>query len=131
MATDAESDGIPTPAADGDDNDNTADEDGVAFGGPLSSGTTEVITVTAVSGGVAMRFRVTDDAGQGGDSPTGQASSGEIEDYFPEVQGAAPTVSDETGYVGASVTMDFGDLPAPYPTLLADDGARHLPDGVT
>ncbi|MEE8451478.1 MAG: GEVED domain-containing protein, partial [Thermoguttaceae bacterium] len=30
---------------------------------------------------------------------------------------------------GNAQVLDFGDAPAPYPTLLADDGARHLPTG--
>lgn len=40
----------------------------------------------------------------------GVAPDGEVEDYFISV---------------APPPIDFGDLPAPYPTLLADDGARH------
>lgn len=32
------------------------------------------------------------------------------------------------GPEGPDPLMDFGDLPAPYPTLLADDGARHAID---
>jgi len=28
------------------------------------------------------------------------------------------------------VSLDYGDAPAPYPTLLTDDGARHIIDGV-
>ena len=30
-----------------------------------------------------------------------------------------------------ALPADFGDAPAPYPTLRAQDGARHLPDGPT
>jgi len=53
------------------------------------------------------RFRF---SSAGGLLPTGPASDGEVEDH---------TVSIEDRY-------DYGDAPAPYPTLLADNGARHL-----
>ncbi|MBN1261786.1 MAG: hypothetical protein JXB35_14005 [Anaerolineae bacterium] len=47
-------------------------------------------------------------------APTGQASDGEVEDY----------------YVVISEVFDFGDAPHPaYPTLLAADGARHIVQG--
>ena len=41
-------------------------------------------------------------------SPTGFAMDGEVEDYLVRVKG-----------------LDYGDLPEPYATLDADDGARH------
>ncbi|HPG38756.1 MAG TPA: T9SS type A sorting domain-containing protein [bacterium] len=50
----------------------------------------------------------------GGLSYTGLASNGEVEDYKVEIQKETP-----------ETTWDFGDAPAPYPTLLADNGARH------
>jgi uncharacterized repeat protein (TIGR01451 family) len=51
------------------------------------------------------RFRL---SSTGVSSPLGPASDGEVEDYAVQVFG-----------------LDFGDAPAPYPTLLANDGARH------
>lgn len=57
---------------------------------------------------VAVRLRLSHDATLG---PMGRASDGEVEDYLIDV------------YPG----LDFGDLPAPYATVLAA-GARHLPD---
>ena len=35
------------------------------------------------------------------------------------------------GYYLALTYYDYGDLPAPYQTLIIDDGARHIYDGVT
>jgi large repetitive protein len=57
------------------------------------------------------RFRL---SASGGLPPTGPAPDGEVEDYAVTVKG-----------------LDLGDAPAPYPTLLAADGARHavLPTG--
>lgn len=50
----------------------------------------------------------------------GLAENGEVEDYRLEIEGQ------QTG------ELDFGDAPDdPYPTLLANDGARHFNDGVT
>ncbi len=60
------------------------------------------------------RFRLTSLTGTGGDSPTGVASDGEVEDY---------KIYLEPEYV--SLDADFGDAPAPYPTLEYNDGARH------
>jgi uncharacterized repeat protein (TIGR01451 family) len=51
------------------------------------------------------RFRL---SSTGVASPLGPAPDGEVEDYTVQVDG-----------------LDFGDAPAPYPTLLANDGARH------
>ena len=57
------------------------------------------------------RFRLSSTGVAG---PGGAAQDGEVEDYAVVVRG-----------------LDFGDAPAPYPTLLASDGARHavLPAG--
>jgi hypothetical protein len=43
------------------------------------------------------------------EQPTGLADDGEVEDYKIFIQG-----------------IDYGDAPKPYPTSLADNGARHL-----
>ncbi|MEM7391296.1 MAG: GEVED domain-containing protein [Verrucomicrobiota bacterium] len=45
----------------------------------------------------------------------GPASNGEVEDYQISIR--SPT--------NATLNYDFGDLPTPYRTTLADDGARH------
>jgi len=39
------------------------------------------------------------------------------------------TASDPSHYFGQTVTLDFGDAPAGYPTLFANDGARHVTGG--
>lgn len=57
-------------------------------------------------GSTFARFRLSE---AGGLNFTGAAPDGEVEDY----------------QVTISEAMDFGDAPKPYPTLLADDGARH------
>jgi len=65
-----------------------------------------------VSTPVAARFRV---SSLGGLSATGGALDGEVEDYITSVY-----------------PMDVGDAPDPgYATTLANNGARHLIDGVT
>jgi hypothetical protein len=52
------------------------------------------------------RFRF---SSAGGLAPTGLARDGEVEDHVVAVRG-----------------LDFGDAPAPYPTLRANNGARHV-----
>ena len=66
------------------------------------------IPASASSGFSAARFRMGTESGM---SFNGLAHDGEVEDYQVEIK--------------AQATMDFGDAPSPYPTLLADDGARH------
>lgn len=65
------------------------------------------VPAAASQGLTYARFRLNH---QGGLSYTGAASDGEVEDYA----------------VNISPRLDYGDAPAPYPTLLADDGARHV-----
>jgi hypothetical protein len=152
---DAESDGQPDADALGDDTAGNDDDDGVTFDSLLTPGGMGEVTVTASEAGGLLnawidwdgdgdwsdtgdqiftdeplasgdneltfaipatalasaktfaRFRV--DSG-GGLSFTGAAADGEVEDYAVAV-----------------VLLDYGDAPsASYPTLLADDGARHL-----
>ncbi len=38
-------------------------------------------------------------------------------------------VGSDTFQIGSDVVVDFGDAPAPYPTLLADNGAAHVATG--
>lgn len=62
----------------------------------------------APPGKVFFRFRA---SRQGGLKPDGLAPDGEVEDYVAEIEGA----------------FDFSDAPdRPYPTLLSNNGARHL-----
>ncbi len=152
---DAEPDGQPDAAATGDDfNPTTADdEDGVKFLTPLTPGQAALIEVTASKDGrldAWVDFGLDGDWGTAGDRifssrllvpgvntlafavPTsakigstyarfrlsrfgdlnfvGFASSGEVEDYRVNIEQEA---------------LDFGDLPVAYPTLLANNGARH------
>ncbi|MCD4695842.1 MAG: hypothetical protein K8S16_06335 [Bacteroidales bacterium] len=66
------------------------------------------------SGQSFARFRFNT---QGGLSYTGPAFNGEVEDYELIIEG------------GVQEEYDFGDAPdAPYPTLYASNGARHLID---
>ena len=65
------------------------------------------VPVSASPGPTFARFRL---AQEGGLSFRGFAAEGEVEDYQVNIQ----------------QLLDFGDAPAPYPTLLKDDGARHF-----
>lgn len=84
----------------------------------LSGGTERVpVTIPAgISGTVNSRFRIST---TGGLTSVGQAPNGEVEDYQFNVFATQPD-------------LDFGDSPSfGYPTIAADDGARHLPVGPT
>lgn len=61
--------------------------DQLLIGGPNSLSFT--VPADAVLDSTAFRFRFTDTTGQGGDSPTGLAFSGEVEDYTVSVPTAA------------------------------------------
>ncbi|MDC8014151.1 GEVED domain-containing protein [Tahibacter soli] len=63
------------------------------------------VPCTSQAGNLYSRFRLSSAGGLG---PAGSAPDGEVEDY-----------------VTLGGTSDFGDAPAPYPTLLANDGPRH------
>jgi IgGFc binding protein/GEVED domain/HYR domain len=152
---DAETDGQPNAGANGDDlNPATAgsDEDGVTFLTPLIPGQSATIQVVASTRGLLnawMDFAANSSWAESGDQiflnqqlgvgtntltitvpatakagPTyarfrfsldgnitfsGPAGDGEVEDYL----------------VTISVPLDFGDAPEQYPTLLANNGARH------
>jgi uncharacterized repeat protein (TIGR01451 family) len=99
--------------ADGVLSTNPADNEIVGITVPGGSGTvTETLTFDVPLGSVAYqplgaRFRI----GTVEDEvkvPNGFAMDGEVEDYLVRVKG-----------------LDFGDLPDPYPTVDADNGARH------
>ncbi|HXG46079.1 MAG TPA: GEVED domain-containing protein, partial [Methylomirabilota bacterium] len=79
---------------------------------PIGPGAVPVpiaVPLAAVNGSPHARFRFSD---AGGLAPTGFHPVGEVEDYPVEVR-----------------RVDFGNAPDPsYPTLLANNGARHLYD---
>lgn len=155
LAPDAEGDGQPNATATGDDSAGVDDENGVIFDTPLIPAATATVTVnaslagrldafidfnadgdwadageqvfrntplsagdnrlsfalpsTAVLGAHTLaRFRFSSAGNLG---PDGAAADGEVEDYQVTI---------------ANPPLDFGDAPASYPTLLADDGARHV-----
>ena len=158
---DAELDGQPTAAANGDDLANLDDEDGVTFNSPLIIGQTATVTVvtvgigklnawvdfnhdgswatagdqvfvsvalttpgtnvltfpvpaTATPGSTFARFRL---SSTGGQAFTGLAEDGEVEDYRVSIEGGG----------GAAQSLDWGDAPdGPFPTLAANNGARHV-----
>lgn len=66
-----------------------------------------VVPTDALKGITYARFRISSQPDIGS---TGQAPDGEVEDYRVSIVDAP---------------VDFGDAPAPYPTLRADGGARH------
>ena len=152
---DNETDGLPNADATGDDLDFTADEDGITFSTALLPGSNAAITVVATAGGLLDAWIDFDQNGtwdhpqehlfggslivtegttsnvtfavpagavvgdtfgrfrfssSGALLPTGPADDGEVEDY-------KITIGE----------FDWGDAPdAPYPTLAASDGARHV-----
>lgn len=148
---DVEEDGRPTPDATGDDAASVADEEGVVFVSPrIFPGATITLKVTASAGGKLDAWLDADQSGTfdsdekffdsinlvagvnvlevdvpasvrpgttfarfrfssaGGLGPTGLARDGEVEDYKVQIVG-----------------LDYGDAPASYSTLLADNGPRH------
>ncbi len=148
---DVEEDGQPTPDATGDDAAGVADEDGVVLVSPrIFPGATVTLEITASAAGKLDAWLDADQSGTfdpdekffdsvslvagvnvleinvpanvlpgttfarfrfssaGGLGPTGLAADGEVEDYQVEIVG-----------------LDFGDAPASYGTLLADNGPRH------
>ncbi|MCG3209108.1 MAG: hypothetical protein FOGNACKC_02727 [Anaerolineae bacterium] len=78
----------------------------------IAAGGSTVINFTvpvSVASQLYSRFRF---SSAGNDAPTGIALDGEVEDYVRPAQ-----------------TADWGDLPAGYGTLLANNGPRHIIDG--
>lgn len=156
---DAESDGQPSASSDGDDLAGSDDEDGVTFTSLLVPGQNASVTIEASTSGALnawidfngdgdwddpgeqvfvdqalasgandltvsvpwdaqagityARFRF---ATTGGLGYAGNAGDGEVEDYRVTIE----------------EVFDFGDAPDPtFPTLLTNNGARHVVDGVT
>ena len=82
--------------------------DRVATGLALVSGSNTLVVnapCDAHTSNTYARFRL---SSSGVAAPTGVALSGEVEDYAVVVE-----------------ALDYGDAPAPHPTLLASNGARH------
>ncbi len=82
----------------------------------------------AVLGNTGFRFRVTDAAGQGGDLPTGLATTGEVEDYMTPVLSPPGSI---TGQVLKDTdNNNTGDAPLPGVTLtlLNSDGSVYDSD---
>ncbi len=84
------------------------------------------VPATATEGTTYARFRY---SSQDGLTPTGTASDGEVEDYQVEIA-AAPTVFDYGDAPNDLSSID-GDLSSAYPTLDAENGAKHTIDGST
>lgn len=155
---DSEADGLPTAAADGDDNDTRDDEDGVTFTSVANPGGVAGVDVEASDTGLLsawVDFNADgdwDDAGEQvfTDEPLtaginnlqfavpGDAVVGMTVGRFrvDSAGGLLPTGAASDGEVEDHMvtieSFDFGDAPDPtYPTLLASNGARHVIDGVT
>lgn len=87
---------------------------------PVSAGVntlTYTLPATTTAGKTYLRFRFRDYYAPL--SYDGHAQNGEVEDYMLVLENE---LQEE---------LDFGDAPKMYPTLLADNGARHFIDGVT
>ncbi|OQY29945.1 MAG: hypothetical protein B6244_01415 [Candidatus Cloacimonetes bacterium 4572_55] len=80
-----------------------------------SIGTAQDFTLPAGAqpGVTFARVRLTSYNPNGDLSPTGMAADGEVEDYQITIGVPVPT-------------YDFGDAPSTFPTLLSDNGARHV-----
>ncbi len=77
----------------------------------LTNGVNTLSFIHPMSGtGSTARFRL---SSTGGLDPIGPADDGEVEDHCGIT----------------TYTMDYGDAPTPYPTLRADNGARHTASG--
>jgi len=158
---DAELDGIPTPDAFGDDNDNLADEDGVFMMSAVNPGMTAYVDVVASGTGILnawVDFNQDGDWEDNGeqifidkalvagnnslsfDVPAGASLGLTFSRYRFDSLGGLPfhgwaiegEVEDHTVYLEVPMEYDYGDAPDPsYPTLLASQGARHVLDGMT
>ncbi len=158
-AVDAELDGQPSVAADGDDLNGPTpdDEDGVAWS-ELVLGQTSIFTITALTGGGYLNgwidFNADGVFDAGEQLFNGELLSAGVQ-TFPVSVPATATITgpvymrfryssepnldwfglapdgEVEDYVAATTAYDFGDLPDSYGTLLSSDGPRHqiLPVG--
>ncbi len=78
----------------------------VLVAGITATNVTVNVPPGAVLGATGFRFRVTNKTGQGGDSPTGLALSGEVEDYYPTVTAQIANLSGRV----INDTNGYGDL---------------------
>jgi hypothetical protein len=151
---DAEYDGLPDPVAQGDDNNNLDDEDGVLFLTSLMPGAQATIQVTASVQGYLNAWIDFDLNGSWAEAnnwvfnnlliPAGVstqnfivppgASLGQTFARFRfstvtlgGYQGMAPDGEVEDYQVPIGQMIDYGDAPdPPYPTLLVNSGASHI-----
>jgi len=153
---DDEIDGLPSINADGDDNDNTDDEDGVTFPNELVACGTTTLTINASGSGIVNAWidwnRDGDwqDAGeqlqQAGNPDIAVSAGANLLSVSPPcglnpgntyarfrisaAGGLATTGQAANGevedYLVTIYGLDFGDAPASFPVTLASDGARHI-----
>jgi hypothetical protein len=151
---DDEPDGIPSAAANSDDNADTDDEDGVTLASAYSLQDPGTVTVFASESGRLdawvdfNRDGDWDDAGEqiadnapvfaGAQellfTPPGSAVAGAAAarfrissagDLAPTGAAADGEVEDHLLPMGNAIELDFGDAPAGFPVTLGQDGARH------
>ncbi len=152
---DAEPDGQPTAAANGDDLAGEDDEDGVVLETPWLPGRTESVTVTASVAGYLQGWFDFNGDGDWGDAGEAvfvdrvlSASSNSLSVVVPESVAANPLMArfrfatvprvglqgqaadgEVEDYAIPVLRLDLGDAPNgvgfAYPVTLADDGARH------
>ena len=155
---DIESNGFPTAAADGDDLDNEADEDGVMLAVLMPGQTDAAFTVNVSNAAAgAMLDAWVDFDNSGTWSAAEQIATNVAVSNGPNIVTfdvpAAAVVGDavarfrlstagglmttglaadgevEDHLVTISQPLDFGDAPTPFPTTFANDGARHVGSG--
>ncbi|MFM8333840.1 MAG: LruC domain-containing protein, partial [Candidatus Methylumidiphilus sp.] len=97
---------------------------------------TVAVPSNVTTGNTALRFRVTDAKGQGGDSPTGAATSGEVEDYLrmAYAAGQAGSISGQVrddSQGDGNLSAAYGGLAGAQLTLYTDpNGDGNPADGV-
>ncbi|MBL9134375.1 MAG: sulfatase-like hydrolase/transferase [Verrucomicrobiales bacterium] len=154
-AVDAESNGQPTPASDGDDLSTVGDEDGVQWPATLEAGRTNVVRVTASAVGRLDGWIDLDRDGRW-DNATEKVFDATLLNaglnllpltlssplpngltfarvrfsaagHLPPDGGAGiGEVEDARVLIASDIeASDFGDAPGSFPTTLAQDGARH------
>jgi len=155
---DWEINGQPNANATGDDLNNMQDEDGILFTTALVPGQVATIQVTASIGGGAFQGWIDFNADGDWADPGEQIFSNVILAAGPQLlnfvvpagtsngstyarfrystmgnltfYGCAPNGEVEDYKVTITTPLEFGDAPAPYPTLLANNGARHVNTGL-
>jgi uncharacterized repeat protein (TIGR01451 family) len=153
---DDELDGQPTTNADGDDNNDSDDEDGVSFNSELIPSEVMTVTVTAanVAGGYLnawIDFTGDNDFNDPNErlatdrfipagvsvvlTTTVPANADQNDKAYarfrfssrPSPNATGPALDGEVeDYAQPILPLDYGDLPNTYPTEFDDDGARHV-----